>query len=179
MMFKPKKPQPLWRTLRKLVWPDMTFKRVFTYFCLRLARLKDSIDAISIGFAFGAALSFTPLFGLHIAIAAGLSLMFRGNLLSAIIGTIVGNPWTFPFIWWSSYQLGQLILARDYDDMSDPLSNNLSFDFIYNGFHEYFVPMMVGGAIIAIPVWFIFFWLIKFGLGIIKKRINKKYRLKF
>ena len=40
-----------------------------------------------------------------------LSFLVRGNYLAAVVGTLVGNPWTFPLIWLASYQLGHLLLG--------------------------------------------------------------------
>ena len=35
----------------------------------------------------------------HILLAMLLALLIRGNLIASGIGTVVGNPWTFPLIW--------------------------------------------------------------------------------
>ncbi len=61
--------------------------------------------------ACGAAISFTPFVGLHIVLGALLALIVRGNLLAMVAGTLVGNPWTFPFIWVASYEVGQYLLG--------------------------------------------------------------------
>ena len=72
----------------------------------RLARLPGTPHSIAAGFACGVAMSFTPLVGVHILLALFLSWLIGGSLFSAVIGTIVGNPWTFPFIWLWIYNLG-------------------------------------------------------------------------
>jgi hypothetical protein len=61
--------------------------------------------------ACGAAISFTPFVGLHVVLGALLALIVRGNLLAVVAGTLVGNPWTFPFIWVASYEVGQYLLG--------------------------------------------------------------------
>ena len=75
------------------------FNRIISYYKLRLARLPDSNYAISSGFACGAMVSFTPLLGLHFVLAVVFAYLIRGNFIAALIGTVVGNPLTFPFIW--------------------------------------------------------------------------------
>ena len=30
-------------------------------------------------------------------------------MAAALIGTLFGNPWTFPFIWYFTFEIGQLI----------------------------------------------------------------------
>jgi uncharacterized protein (DUF2062 family) len=61
--------------------------------------------------ACGAAISFTPFVGFHVVLGALLALIVRGNLLAVVAGTLVGNPWTFPFIWVASYEVGQYLLG--------------------------------------------------------------------
>ena len=42
----------------------------------------------------------------------GPAFVVRGNYLAAAIGTAVGNPWTFPFIWAGTYRLGSFMLGN-------------------------------------------------------------------
>jgi uncharacterized protein (DUF2062 family) len=85
----------------------MGWRRAWVYTRHRLVRLKDSNHAIATGLALGAAVSFTPMPGMHILQALGFTWLARGNLLAAFIGTLVGNPWTIPLMWWSSYKVGK------------------------------------------------------------------------
>ncbi|WP_241963403.1 DUF2062 domain-containing protein [Paracoccus suum] len=57
--------------------------------------------------------SFTPLFGLHFVAAGLLAWAVSGNVLAALIGTLVGNPLTFPFIAVLSVDLGRRMLGID------------------------------------------------------------------
>ena len=57
--------------------------------------------------------SFTPLVGLHIVLGCLMALIVRGNFLAVAVGTLVGNPWTFPFMWLAGYELGKLMLGPD------------------------------------------------------------------
>ena len=34
----------------------------------------------------------------------------RGNLIAATVGTIIGNPWTFPIIFYIDFKLGSYLL---------------------------------------------------------------------
>jgi uncharacterized protein len=93
--------------------------------------------------------SFTPLLGLHFLLAIFFAFLFRGNIIAALIGTFVGNPITFPFIWGLIYKIGIFI--------SDNTDNNLNFqintEMILNQTFEIFVPMLIGGMILAVPIW--------------------------
>lgn len=96
---------------KSLMWPERGFSRSWRYVVARLARLKSSPHAIAAGFAAGAAVSFTPLLGLHFVIAFALCLLTRGSFVAAVAGTLVGNPLTFPFIFAATYWLGTLMRA--------------------------------------------------------------------
>ena len=110
-MFRRRKPLPLLRWLQGLLWPRTGWRRFFVYYLKRLTRLSGTPHSIAAGVACGAAISFTPLVGLHILLGALLALIVRGNLLAVVAGTLVGNPWTFPFMWLASYEVGQYLLG--------------------------------------------------------------------
>ena len=71
--------------------------------------MKSSPYEIACGFAIGAAISFTPFLGLHIIISAIIAYIMRASIISSAIGTIVGNPLTFPFIWALVYNTGVMV----------------------------------------------------------------------
>ena len=121
----------------------------------RLRRLPGTPYRIAAGFASGAAVSFTPFIGLHFALAALLAVLVRGNIIAAAIGTVVGNPWTFPLIWLWIYSLGGWIMG---DSGLTELPENLSFNHIFENPFGVLLPMVVGGIPTAVVAWFLFFW---------------------
>jgi uncharacterized protein (DUF2062 family) len=82
-----------------------------TYVLKRLTRLSDTPHSIAAGAACGVAVSFTPFMGFHLISAFLLCFVVRGNYLAAAIGTLVGNPWTLPFLLLASYQVGHALLG--------------------------------------------------------------------
>jgi uncharacterized protein (DUF2062 family) len=110
-MFRRRDPIPLWRRLRGWLWPDIGWRRLGIYLVKRVTRLPGTPHSIAAGVACGTALSFTPFIGLHAVLSVVLSFVLRGNYLAAIAGTLVGNPWTFPVIWVTTYQLGHFMLG--------------------------------------------------------------------
>jgi uncharacterized protein (DUF2062 family) len=110
-MFRRRDPIPLWRRLRGWLWPDIGWRRLGIYLVKRVTRLPGTPHSIAAGLACGTALSFTPFIGLHAVLSVVLSFVVRGNYLAAIAGTLVGNPWTFPVIWVTTYQLGHFMLG--------------------------------------------------------------------
>jgi uncharacterized protein (DUF2062 family) len=97
--------------LRGWLWPDIGWRRLGIYLVKRVTRLPGTPHSIAAGLACGTAISFTPFIGLHAVLSVLLSFVVRGNYLAAVAGTIVGNPWTFPVIWLTTYQLGHFMLG--------------------------------------------------------------------
>jgi len=118
MIFKRREKAPVMDRLREALYPRKGFWRGADYIHKRMRRLPDSPHRIALGFACGAFVSFTPFFGFHFFLAAGMAWLLRANVLAALFGTIVGNPFTFPFITVVSLWLGRLILGR-YDTGSE------------------------------------------------------------
>ena len=145
-------------------------KRLISYYKLRLARLPASSYAISSGFACGAMVSFTPLLGLHFLLAVAFAFLIRGNIIAALLGTIVGNPITFPFIWGLIYNIGIYLTAKTFTN----LSSNINIKMILDQTYEIFLPMLVGGAVLAIPIWLITYIITYSFISSYKKSKNKK-----
>ena len=116
---------------------------------MRLARLPGSTYAISSGFACGAMVSFTPLLGLHFFLAVIFAFIIRGNFIASLFGTAIGNPLTFPFIWGLIYNIGAFIISKP----NANLTSNISIELILNETYEVFLPMLIGGGILALPIW--------------------------
>ena len=84
----------------------------------RLSRLRASPHEIALGCAAGAFASVTPLLGVQTLIAVAIALLLRASIPAAIVGTFVGNPLSWPFIWVSTYAMGLHIVGLD--GMLDP-----------------------------------------------------------
>jgi uncharacterized protein len=110
MLFRQRKRQTRWEQFRLWLWPRVSWRRSSSYYLKRILRLSGTPYAIAMGAAVGAAMSFTPFIGFHIALAAAMSWMLRGNLIAAALGTAVGNPLTLPFIWATTYEVGHFLL---------------------------------------------------------------------
>ena len=87
------------------------FGRWLKKILVQLRRLKGTPYSIAAGFACGVAISFTPFIGLHLVLAAVTAWIIRGNIVSSALGTIFGNPWTFPFIWVAVLSTGRFLLG--------------------------------------------------------------------
>lgn len=141
-----------------LFWPRTGWRRAGTYFSHRVRRLPGSPYSIATGFACGVAVSFTPLIGLHFVLAVALAWFLGGSLIASALGTVVGNPWTFPLIWIASYRFGSWVLGLDPDTT---LPDELTMAFILDNKLAMFMPMMIGGLLMAIVAWCGSFWLVR------------------
>jgi len=166
--------------LRRWLWPAGGLRRSGQYMIHRLARTKASPYSLAAGFACGAAASFTPLVGLHFIAAALLALCMRASVIASAVGTIVGNPWTFPFIWFVTYELGRWLgfgggvegeridFVSRFKHACDALWN-LDIGGVAHAAGPILEPMMVGGGLIGVVVWLAFFLLLFPVIGAYKR----------
>lgn len=113
MLMKRRTPPSWFEWLRVWVWPRRSWMRSGQYVTKRILRLTASPHSVAAGVAAGAFTSFTPFMGLHFLLAAIFAWLVRGNLIASALGTFIGNPLTFPFIWAATYKTGQFVLQAD------------------------------------------------------------------
>lgn len=172
-MFKRRTQQPVHERVGYIFWPRTGWSRAVRYLGHRTLRLHGTPYAIAIGIAWGAAISFTPLIGSHFLLAAFFTWLMGGNMFAALIGTVVGNPWTFPFIWLWTYQLGtaigagsgRAVAAPNFTQVfADLMQVLLRFDFGGDFFDKVWAvwwPMMVGSVPNMIVVWLATYFLMR------------------
>lgn len=168
MIFKRREKATLKDRVRQAIAPRKGFWRGMGYIGKRIRRLVDTPHRIALGFACGAFVSFSPFFGLHFFLAAGCALIVRGNVLAALFGTVVGNPFTFPFIATTSLWIGRWLMdvasdGSNFDAIMEAFGN--AFSEIWSSvkgwfgyeetvtqglarfFEDVFVPYLVGGIV--------------------------------
>ena len=109
MPFGRKKKKRLITSIVSFIKIFFAFSRTKKYISLSIKRIKGTPQALSLGLATGIAISFTPFIGLHALLAIFISWVIGGSMAAALIGTLFGNPWTFPFIWYFTFEIGQFI----------------------------------------------------------------------
>ncbi len=154
-MFRRRKKTPLYDRVRGFVWPHIGWRRTGTYMYHRLMRLPGSAHSVAAGFACGVALSFTPFVGFHFVLAALLAWIIGANVIASAVGTIVGNPWTFPIIWLAIYRLGSLILGWE---VAETLPEGFTFTYIVDHPFAVLLPMTVGGIPLSVLAWILAYW---------------------
>ena len=109
-MFR-RKPRSYAQIASDMVYPRGGWSRAARYTLYRLRRLPDQPQRIARGVAAGVFVSFTPLFGIHLFGSMALAWIIGGNMLAAVIGSLIGNPLTFPFIAALSLGLGRRMMG--------------------------------------------------------------------
>lgn len=120
-----------------------------------------SLDAhpghISIGFAVGVFISFTPFFGLHTPMAIALAFLFRLNKLTCITGAWVNTPLTVVPVLIASYNLGRFLLGK-------PQRTLVFKGLEWHQLQPYAKTLLLGSSIIgfvaAVIAYFSCYWLI-------------------
>ncbi len=165
-MFKRRTPKSWALWFWHLIWPQGGWGRAFEYVKHRVRRLPDSPERISRGIWAGVFTTFTPFYGFHFFIAAGIAAVMRGNILAALMSTFFGNPLTYVPIGVVSLQTGHWLLGTEFEqDMNigkrfagafRDLKDNFyaiftddvaHWDRLHGFYDEVFFPYMVGGII--------------------------------
>ena len=158
--------------LKNFVWPKKGFQRSFIYLRERITRMSASTHSLALGLACGAAASMTPFIGFHFFLAAFLAYLIGGNLLTSAIGTIVGNPWSFPFIWAADTYIGNGIVTQfSLDLWLNSIETDVPVVFFYS--------LTIGGIVLAITTFPIFYGFAYWGIASwrshrVKKRAQKE-----
>ena len=173
-MFRRRDKQSFFKRCCSFMWPSMSWSRTGNYWAHRISRLPGSVYSIAGGFACGAAISFTPFVGMHFVLGAIWAWSMRTNIIASAIGTAIGNPWTFPFIWVWIYSLGvwmgfgvkgshegEVDFAALFGHVKEA---TLKFDLTYLAETAWpvFGPMLMGSIPTVIVTWFLFYYLVKY-----------------
>jgi uncharacterized protein len=151
MLFRRRESETLLERLRVHLWPRRSWSRSTRYVLYRLRRLSASPHAIALGFGAGAFAAVTPYVGTHMAIALVLAWVAGGSMVAALLGTFVGNPLTYPIIWFASYKVGNVILGSEAVKTHADLSHALfkaSFDQLW----PILKPMTLGSIPLGVLV---------------------------
>lgn len=147
MLFRRRNAESFFERIRVYAWPRRSWRRSTRYVLHRVHRLNATPHAVALGFAAGVFVSATPFVGVHMLMASGVAWIIGGSIVSAILGTFIGNPLTYPFFWVSSYEVGSLILGSDPDAKPTDLWGR-DFQASLDHFWPLLKPMTIG----AIPI---------------------------
>lgn len=180
MIFKRRDKQPSFSKIRNLMWPKMGFKRTFLYYKHRILRIPHSTHDIAMGLASGCVVSWTPTFPFQILQCYIFCRLVKANFLAALLGTVFGNPWSFPILFTISYYVGTVFLdVTGLENILIFLAGETYF-FKQDGFGvQKFAPTLVGGYIMAVVTfpmfYYVFYCMITAGRAsrkVVSKRVH-------
>lgn len=150
-MFKRRKKQSTLTKWQQFIWPREGWWRALKYTWQRTIRLDGSAHSIALGLGVGAFVSASPFIGTHLLWAAIIAWLLGGNIIASAVGTWVGNPLSFPFIWVGTFNLGHLLLGTS-DQAGDlpDLSLGLFLEAPFSALLPVVLPMAVGGVPIGL-----------------------------
>ncbi|MDE3240469.1 MAG: DUF2062 domain-containing protein [Paracoccaceae bacterium] len=196
MVFKRRTKRSPGQIVLHAVYPPGGWGRAISYIVHRLRRLPDKPHRIARGVAIGIFVSFTPFFGLHLFISAGIAWLIGGNVFAALLATLIGNPLTFPLIMAIAVGIGNFLLDQpntlhlplimsSFARASLEIWDNLAM--IFTGgkahwgnllwfFDRIFWPYLVGGVVPGAVFGLIGYYLTLPIVGAYQKRRSKKLR---
>jgi len=183
----------------RALYPKGGWRRAVSYVVHRLRRLPDPPHKIARGVAAGVFVCFTPFFGFHFFLAAGLAFVMQGNILAALLSTFFGNPITFPIIATTSLELGYWMLGvengvpihrvgGEFTRASIELWHNATamftsevahWDSLYNFFWHICWPYTVGGIVPGVFTAIAMYMLARPAVAAYQKRRIKKLKERF
>ncbi|MBF0455634.1 MAG: DUF2062 domain-containing protein [Magnetococcales bacterium] len=127
-------------------------RHFFRYQLIRLHRLAEDSHAIALGVAWGIFVSFTPFLGFHLILCTLMCILFGGSKLASWIGSLIGNPATFPFFFWADHRLGSWIMGLFGLGGGGTVKfswDSLTFDALFSDMTHIIVPILFGAVILA------------------------------
>lgn len=176
MLFKRRKELKRGQKVQNFFSPVKGLKRSYIYIWRRIWRINASPYAIAFGVAAGGFASCTPFLGLHFVIAAVIAYIFKGNLFASALGTAVGNPFTFPFIWVTVKKIGDFLLGNhNIIDVPVRLTKHM-FRNGLDGMWMTFKPMIIGSIPLGLLVGSIMYFIAYRAVKIYQHARAKKFK---
>ena len=147
MLFKRRQSESLLERVRVHLWPRRSWSRSSRYVVYRLRRLSATPHAIALGFGVGTFAAATPFVGTHMVMAALLAWAVGGSIVAALLGTFLGNPVTYPFLWYASYRVGHFLLGGATTKKNIDLSQGL-----FHSSFEHLWPILKPMSLGCVPV---------------------------
>jgi uncharacterized protein len=177
MLFRRRETESLLAKLRVHLWPRRSWGRSSRYIVYRLRRLSDTPHAVALGFAAGAFIAVTPFLGTHMVLAALLAWVIGGSVVAALLGTFVGNPLTYPALWYSTYEVGNLMLGGGAAKQRIDLSGGI-FQTSLDQLWPILKPMTLGSVPVGLALAALSYVLVKPTVDAYKHRRRRKLELR-
>jgi len=174
-MFRRRDKLGLGQRIRNFVWPRAGWWRASKYVVYRVRRLPGAPARIALGFACGAFVSFTPLFGLHYLLAIALAWALRGSVIASFLGANLG--WFYPFVLVWTYELGSWIIGASGAGRLPP---HAGLGYLLRHPWSVFLPTAIGsipvGLLIAAAAFAFTYWVVVAYRNFRRRRLLQRLR---
>ncbi|MDM8515237.1 DUF2062 domain-containing protein [Desulfobacterales bacterium HSG16] len=113
-------------------------KSIFITFYKRLLKIRGQPREIALGFSLGIFIGMTPSMGFQTGIAVFFASLLKWNKVSSAIGVWISNPFTAPFIYYTTYIVGEKLMQMSNIDTQGIASKAWA--------------ITLGGAVIGLPL---------------------------
>lgn len=143
--------------LREFIWPTIGLVAFGRWIFLKLLRQAHRPHFVALGLAIGVLVAFFPILGTHVILVVVLTTIFRASFISALLGTMLANPWTVGPMWALSFHLGRRMLGMTPgNEHAVEHLNRISWvglwDRLYVLLDHVILPTVLGGLVIGGPV---------------------------
>jgi uncharacterized protein (DUF2062 family) len=117
-----------------------------------LFHVEDSPHRIALSFALGVFIAFSPLLGLHTALALLVALAFRLSRGAIIVGIYVNNPWTIAPMYMAGTLLGCFLLGVSTEELVAIRFDQHGWAFYRSLVHQlepYLWPFVLGNTLLG------------------------------
>ena len=117
-----------------------------------LFHVEDSPHRIALSFGLGVFIAFSPLLGLHTAMALLIAFAFRLSRGAIIVGIYVNNPWTIAPMYMAGTVLGCYLLGVSTEDLTHLRFDQHGWAFyksLAQQLRPYLWPFVVGNTLLG------------------------------
>ena len=148
--------------------------RFFKYLYLKLFRINDSPQKISLGFGLGVFLGVFP--GVGPIAAFVLSFLFRVNRAAAVLGSLITNTWISIVTFALAVKVGSALFGLDWNVVQEEWSilvKNFSAKNLFE-FRDEAAAVMAGYILVSLAIGVAAYLAALFGITAFKKRFTRK-----
>ena len=124
---------------------------------LKILSIDEPPHRISLAFAIGTFLSFSPVIGLHTLSGIAAARLFKLNLSVTIAGTLISNPWTMVFVYGTSLCFGNFLLQNGLACIPESLEKGELLTYLMSMPGPLLIGTIILGIITALLSYFIMY----------------------
>ena len=142
-------------------------QRFTRYWYLRLIRIQATPHTIAVGLAVGIFAGLLPILPFQTFVAVALAFVVRGSKVAAALGTWITNPLNWIPFYMMCYYIGKAVVPFEIPAF-DP--TQLEMTQMMDMGWKFFVVMIVGGLVVAVPGTIISYVAAYKGVALYRKR---------